>query len=325
MKSLLKFISLILLVALVAGFVSYNTPLYKKYINSKLKQKIVPDLKTFLDDSYLFEKSNLDRLSYKLNSQINIKLKRNAVYNPRDTRKLFDQFIEKYTTITDTLPVQFYALKTMEIKFYINGAEEDGAAMIYKDNERINNYATLREKIIKADNRREKEKRLEKERKAARKKEKKLAQKAYGFVNFGDTREETLLKFERDPRIKVKEIMVDNPTYKVNFAGHQFNMEPIYKNDNLHLINFVSDGYGKSQYTQNFKELWQEIIDFYTQLHGSTGVKFKSRKELEKGFIEWTAKWEIQKKNIEVGISQNGNTYHVVIWISHDDYPVDKF
>jgi len=316
-------ISILVLSAL--AFVFYQSSFYKKYVDEHFADEVLPKWESVLEKSYLYDNSNLDRLPYKFNRSISVKLNRQAVYNPKDTRKLFNDFVAEYTATTDTLSLMLFPLKTYGIKFYIADIEDNGPVLIFKNGEIIDNYSELREQIMKKDIKRAAEKKAEKEREKKQTKDKKLAQKAFGFINFGDTIEEANLKFEEDPRIKVEELMINNPIYKVNLGDYKYNLKPVYKNDKLYLINLVSNGYIGTQYNSELKENWENIIDYYNRLHGLTDTKFIEKSELEEEFIEWTAEWKIDKKSIQVGLSQNNGRYHVVIWISHEDYSVDKF
>ncbi len=325
MKSLFKFIFIFIIVVSALAFVFYQSSLYTKYVNEHFAAEVLPEWKNLLENSYLYDNSNLDRLSYKFNRSINVKLKRRATYNPQDTKKLFYDFVDKYTASTDTLSIMLLPLKTYDIKFYLADAEDYGPAFIYKNGKIINNYSDLREQIIRKDNERAAEKKAEKEQEQKQARNKELAQKAFGFINFGDTVEEANLKFEEDPRIKTEELMINNPIYTVNLGGYKYNLKPVYRDEKLHLINLVSDAYLPAQYKTELKKNWEDIIDFYNQLHGHTDSKFIAKDEIEEEFIEWTAEWNIAKKSIKVGLSKNNDRYHVVIWISHKDFPVDKF
>ena len=216
MKSFFKLLILIIIFAGILSFVFYKSPLYSKYVNYQLSKSFLPKLQKQLEASYLYESSNLDRLSHRFGSEVMIKLKRRSAYNPQDTRKLFDDFIEYYFNAQNALSWLYYPMKTYEFKFYIKDTEEQGPVFIYKDGKITDNYANLREQIIKNDNQLKEQKVIEKEQQAKEAKEKRLANKAFGFVNFGDPLEETKIKFERDPRVKIEELMINNPIYKIN-------------------------------------------------------------------------------------------------------------
>ena len=325
MKGFFKFIVISALVIVALSALLYKSTLYTHMARYSLNKQVLPRLENFLKDSYLYESSNIRLMTFKFNSTIIVKLKRNSVYNPKDTKALVDSFTEKYYRTFDKMSLFYYPLRTVDIKFILKESEELGAIYFFKNNELIDNYSKIREKIITNDAYTRKEKNLTNEVNKAKDKAKRFAKKAFGFINFGDPKDDAMQKMEQDPRVKIDELMVNNPTYKVTLGSFKYNMKPIYKNDQLYLINIVSDKYQKNEYDGKLRQNWQDIIDYYTQLHGEVNHSFVSSDMLEDNFIEWTSHWKMDKKNIQVGLSQTGVFYHIVVWISHDDYPISTF
>ena len=303
----------------------YKTTLYTNMARYSLNKRVIPKMKNYLNESYLFDSSNLDQLTYKFNSNVIVKLKRKSVYNPKDTRTFVDNFIEEYYGTFGDMSYFYYPLRTVNIKFFLKDSENLGPVFAYHNKKLIDKYSEIRENIIKTEAEDRKDKKIEKEMNKAKAKAKRFALKAFGFINFGDTKDETIVKLEHDPRVKIQELMINNPTYKVSLGSYKYNLKPIYKNDKLYLMNFVSGKYQKNQYDDELRQNWQDIIDFYTQIHGETEHSFVTNGMLEENFIEWTSDWKMDKKHIQVGLSQTGVFYHIVIWISHEDYPINKF
>ena len=294
-------------------------------VRYSLNKREIPKLENFLKESYLYDSSNIKQMTFKFNSDVIVKLKRKSVYNPKDTKTLVDNFINEYFDTFRNMSYFYYPLRTVKIKFYLKEFEEMGPVYSYHNGKLQDKYSETRESIITMDLEKRNDKKLAQEIAKAKAKEKRLAKKAFGFINFGDTKDEVMHKLEQDPRVRIDELMVNNPTYKVTIGSYKYNMKPIYKNDQLYLINIVSEKYKKNQYDGVLKQNWQDIVDFYTQLHGETKHDFVNSELLEDNFIEWTSQWKIDKKNIQVGLSRTGVFYHIVIWIIHDDFPINRF
>ncbi len=324
LKKLIKFLFFSIFGAIFLSSVFYFSSFYPKYIKSQLSKRILPQLNNYLDESYLYEKSNLDRLNIRFGGCVNVKLKRKSVYNPDDTQKLFYSFTDKYYTLMDTLPIIFYPLKKMEIKFYIKDAEKSGPVFHFSKGKIINEYTDVRESIIKFDREtsyNEQQKTLNNKK---QEKEKRLAHKAFGFINFGDFVKDVQIKFEEDPRVRVNQLMIDNPTYEVVMGSYRYRMKPIYHQNKLYMLNFVSAGFWPNQYKKEFKKSWEDIVDFYSQIYGKIQSEFLDQASLKNDYIEWTSEWDLDKKKIQIGLSRNEGLFYTVIWISHEDYKIDN-
>jgi hypothetical protein len=288
-----------------------------------LSSGVLAELEEFLEDSYLYDKSNLERLNVRFDGEINVKLKSKSIYNPLDTRQLYENFTKKYFESVDTLAFIFYPLRTMDIKFYIEQYEEYGYAFYYSNGKNVENYGKIREAILKSEQKEKVEERRQQQEEKLAQKHKQLAGKAFGFVNFGETVEQVRIKLEEDPRVRINKIMVDNPTYEVVMGSFKYKMKPIYKNGVLYLMNFVSDGFWPNQYKKDLKQTWKDIVDYYSQIHGEVESEFVDSESIEEDLVHWTAEWQLDKKKIQVGISRNKGQFFVVIWISHEDFPLE--
>ncbi|MBN2281698.1 MAG: hypothetical protein JXQ65_14040 [Candidatus Marinimicrobia bacterium] len=325
MKGFFRFITITALVIIVFTVLMYKSPLYTYMAKYSLNKRVMPRLEAFLRESYLYENSNLSQLTYKFNSTVIIKLKRNAIYNPQDTRIFVQGFADLYYGTFEKMSVFYFPFRTFDIKYIVKDSEDLGAIYLYNNHELIDNYAKIRETIIKIEAETKKEKDMAKKMNEAREKEKRLAKKAFGFVNFGDTQDETMQKLEQDPRVKIEELMINNPIYKVNLGGSVFNLKPVYRENKLVLMNFVSDSYTRDQYGGGLRQNWKNVLDYFTQLYGETEENFVTPEQLVENYIEWTARWVVDKKKIQVGLSKTGEFFHIVVWINHEDFQMDKF
>lgn len=301
----------------------YFSSYYPQFVYKKLTKSVFNNLEASLKESYLYDSSNLSRLNVRFGGEINIKLKRKSIYNPRDSKALFEEFTEKYIETVDTLPMVFYPLRSLDIKFYIDESEKSGAVFVYSEGKKTEKYSNVREQIITGEQKIAKEKKQQEEEKRLAEKHKELSGKAFGFANFGDSIKDVRIKFEEDPRVRINDVMVDNPIYEVVLGSFRYKMTPIYKNGKLYMMNFVSEGYWPNQYKKEFKRTWKDIVDFYSKIYGKVEVNFPELEELEEEYIEWTAEWKLHKKKIQVGLSRNKGLFYVVIWISHDDYKIN--
>jgi len=306
------------------GFLFYNSDYYENMVIKKMNVKVLPELENSLNNFYLYKNADFKDLSVHEDALIKIYLKKNSVFNPKDTKKLCDTFSQKYLESVDTLSILFHGIKKANIEYYIFERESFGPIYIFSDRNMESNFDSIKTLILKQDKKMLNELHKKRVQEQKHKRELILSKKAFGEVLFGDSKENTLKKLKEDPRVKFSNVMVDNPTFKVWLGSYQYRLSPIFNEDKIILINIVSDGYKKNQYKSMVYKTWENLMIFYSEIYGISPGNLPDKNKIEPGFIEWTNEWNVASKKIQVGISLNNERYYVVAWITNENFKLEQ-